>query len=232
MFFAYGYSTPQDTIKRQNSCPNGFLIQVNGEFHCIDTTISYYPICPGDEEIDLYPNMLKSINLKILKESKWYNEDIQGNRLRIFLIAYPPSFDSIVVYSFLDQNQDHIKLIKKKMPIFDNIGFCATNPLNPFEGYLFFDTKKEISSVNYAQTEFIIPKRKLNGLIKQLHALKNCETFDRYSMFPEFVIEYFFEGDYHLLISTIPSEWYRMSEQEKNCRRKNGLKIMEWLNNY
>ena len=226
LFFVHGYSTPLDTIKRQN-CPNGFLVQVNGEYRCIDTTIRYYPLYP-DDEIDSYWNMLKSVNLQILGELKWYGEKIEENRLRIFRIEFSPSFDTIELYSFLEQNQDYIKLIKKKMFLYH---FPDPDNISNNIGFVFNVTEK-MYSVNYTQTEFLISKKKLKGLIKQLSVLKKCETFEQYGWPPEFLIEYSFKGSYYLLIAGSPEYYWCQRAPKCKCPRKSGFKILKWLSEY
>jgi len=280
IFFAYGYSTPLDTIKKSN-CPNGFSIQINGKYQCIDNSILYYPFPKywndlyqnyyhdkmksltwkqliseelGELSIHYYYNRMKSLNLQLLEEPKWYNEDMQEDRLRIFFIEYSPSFDSIVLFSFFMQDQNFIKLIKKEMPVYyyyepflpDSSYFLIDSIyVWPEYGYVLPDSSsysdsssyyiKEHSVVNYKQTEFVIHKRKIQSLIKQLHKLKNCETFDRYGYDSGFVIEYFLRGEYFLLVAETP-EWYdgqpEFLEVDRRCPRKSGLKIMKWLKNW
>jgi hypothetical protein len=90
--------------------------------------------------------------------------------------------------------------------------------------------------VNYNQTDFIIHNKKIKKLKKQLYALENCETFDRYGYNIGFVIEYFCKGNYYLLISHEPCEWHKVDPEygdfDKKCPKKSGLKIMKWLSKY
>jgi len=72
-FFAHGYSTPLDMIKNQN-CLNGFWIQINGNYRCIDTTIRYYPTDMVDRLIPEHSRLI-ALNLQLLEESKWDTED-------------------------------------------------------------------------------------------------------------------------------------------------------------
>jgi len=239
-FCANGYSTCLDTVKKSN-CPNGFFIQVNDEFRCIDTSLNFYPIRTEEwdgEDTNYF--MMKSINLQLLDEQKWYGEDLQNDRLRIFLIDY----DSIVLYSVFNHNQQNFKLIKKEMPIVNTI-YCydvidttdagITRILHEnVKCSLVFPKKNQ--SVNYKQTEFTIPKKKLRILTKHLDALKNCNIFDLYSTHPSFVIEYFMNGNYYLLLADEPENWGgflpEFEHLEKNCRKKDGLKILKWLKQY
>jgi len=240
-FFLHGYSTPLDTIKKPN-CPNGYLISVNGNLRCIDTTLNYYPVRTEEwDETDTLSFMEKSINLQFLDEPKWCGEDIQGDRFRIFLI----DSDSIILYSIFNYNQQNFKLIKKEMLTVDYTIHCYD-----IIDTVYFDTiyiyyldvkcsyifPKEIQSVNYKKTEFTIHKKEMKKLLKQLDRLKNCETFNRYGDFQSFVIEYFMNGNYFLLVAKDPKEWGRalpeFAHLEKNCRRKDGLKIMKWLSRY
>ncbi|MCL2246022.1 MAG: hypothetical protein FWC10_02795 [Lentimicrobiaceae bacterium] len=235
-FFIQGFSIPTDTVKKQN-CPNGFLIQVNGNFRCIDTTDNYYPIlterwCATDS----FFFMKKSINLQILEEPMWYGENIQDDRLRIYLIEYSPGYDSIVLFSLFRQNYNDFKLIKKEMPVFHNISYVVDNNNFP-KGKYVFDIIGEPPVINYKQSEFIVPEKKMMKLIKYLNALKKCGTFDQYdSWSPAFVIEYCLAGNYHLIVAPEPQGWGGLLPEfklnEKNCRRKDGLKIMKWLSEY
>jgi len=280
-FYAHGYSTPLDTIKNQN-CPNGLWIQVNGEFRCIDTTILYHPlpkpwnelyqnyyhdkmksltwkqlIFEGLNELSIYYyyRKMKSLNLQLLEEQKWYNEDIQEDRFRIFLIEYPPSYDSIVLFSLIKQDQNLNKLIKKEMPVYyyyepflpDSNYFLIDSCyyLLPEYGYVFPDSSsysdsssyyiKESSVVTYKQTESIISEKKLQKLTKQLNKLINCEACDRYGE-AFFVIEYIFKGDYYLFIAMHPKYWCRVIPESLEVKgkypKKSGLKIMKWLSEY
>jgi len=230
-FFSYGYSTPLDTHKKKK-CYNGYVFQINGKEQCIDTTIMYYPnFTEYWEDFSQYYNMKKSINLQLLEEPKWYNEDIQEDRLRIFLMEYPPSCDSVLLYSFIKKDCNSIKLIKKEMFFYHYSGSYMPGSMN-----LFIDTEKELVA-NYKQTEFIIRKKKLQRLTKELQALKECETFDQYGPHPNFVIEYVCQGKYYLLIAQTPDLWvspncFEDKQLEKRCPRKSGFKIMEWLKQY
>ena len=264
-FFFQGYSTPLDTIEKPN-CPNGFLIQVNNELCCIDTAIIYYPtMIPYPNSIfwlqwdvnreHFSYNKTKSINLQILGEPIWYNKNMQEDLLRIFLIEYAPNYDSIVFYSFVKQDQKFMKLVKKEMPIFyypicfmhDSSYFVYNSAyFLPNMDYVFPDSScyyyiknihDEIQSVNYKQTEFMIHKKEMKKMFKQLDNLKNCDIFHRYGAnFPSFVIEYFMQGEYYLLVAEEPKEWGALRPEfayvEKNCRKKDGLKILKWLKQY
>ena len=245
MFLIHSYSASLDTVQKPN-CPNGFLIQVNGIYRCIDTTLNYYPVWTEKWlEEDKYYFMMKSINLQLLDEKKWYKEDIQDEKLRIYTIKYPPMeylpdlSDSIILYSVVKQNHNIIKLIKKEMPVFNNIGFSVHDVHDYFSDldikYL-LNIPEEVQNMNYKQTEFMISKKEMKKLLKQLDRLKNCETFYRYGTPPNFVIEYSMNGNYFLLIAKEPKEWSAVLPEfvylEKTCRRKDGLKIMKWLSNY
>jgi hypothetical protein len=195
LFFAYGYPTPLDTIKKQN-CHNGYLLQINGRYQCIDTTIIYYPR-EIDDIIEGHGRRM-SLNLQLLEESRWDHEDIQEDRLRVILFEYGPSYDSIVLYSFFKRDRNNIKLIKKEMPAFYQPGdFLDSSP--PFNNI------EEVNIVNYKQTEIIIPKKKMPKFIKQLNKSKKSETFDGYEWPPIIVVEYFYKGDYYQ--SIIYSHW-------------------------
>jgi len=69
----------------------------------------------------------------------------------------------------------------------------------------------------------------MQKLIKQLHALRKCETFDNFSAPAAFVIEYFYKGNYSLLITSDPTYWCK---RYRNCPRNSGFKVMEWLKQY
>jgi hypothetical protein len=259
-FFVHGYSNSLDTIKKQN-CPNGLAFQINGKERCIDTTLLYYPLIwerdttmewdklgwDGREFVKnvQYNSKMISNNLQILGESKWYNEDIQEDRLRFFLIGYPPNYNSIILYSFFEQSYNYIKLIKKEMSLFyhddcflpDSNYFKEGNTYYlPDINYVFPDSsscfinKEENYFVNFKQEEIIIHKRKMKKLITQLDILKKCETFDEYFWDLSFVIEYTFEGKYYLLLARQPYYWFY--PENDNCPRKSGLKIEKWLNRY
>jgi len=232
ILFIHGYSTPLDTIYKQN-CHDGFSIQINGKYECIDTTFFYYPTLTekwGDEYmvvVDKFYNMENSINLQILQELKWYNEEIEEDRLRIVILITKnyPNIDSIVLYSFIKLNNEYTRLLKKEMTFF-------------YPYFYIFENIAEAAIVNYRQTEFIIHKKKMQNLIKQLNILTNFETFNRYtSAFrPAFVIEHICNGRYTSLIATEPSKWFKVPYDSEFkdifSPRKNGLKVMKWLNKY
>jgi hypothetical protein len=228
-FFAYGYSIPLDTLKK-TKCPNGILTQVNGETKYIDTMVQYYPLIEFCDKFELRTFKLKSLNLQLLEEDKWYNEEIREDKLRIFFIEPAPNFDSIVLYSFFKYNHDSIKLIKKEMPVL----YYAEDFFNPSDTPL-CPVIERSKIVNYKQTDFIISKKNIQKLTKQLNRIKKCETFARFGYAdPAFVIEYTFKGNYYLLIASEPKYWskrFSVNLQSK-CPRNSGLKIMRWLKQY
>jgi len=245
-FYCHGYSSSIDTIKKIN-CSKGFLIQINGKPQCIDSTLVYYPGFIEQWDMDQYYNMMRSINLQLLEEPKWYGEKIKENRMRIFRIKYPPSFDSIVFYSFCRQDDNFIKLKKKEMPVYYPLSYVRDSSHFVYENYgdtvkCFLDYAfsykniENLNSVNYIQTEFVVHKRKMQKLIKQLSAIKKCEIFDRFGPYSTFVIEYVYKEKYYLLIAREPDEWGPICDVdkqiEKNCPKKSGVKILKWLNNY
>jgi len=239
LFCSYGYSSPIDTTVIQN-CPNGFLMKINGKYQCIDSTIKYYPILEQIDEYEQYfYSMLKSINLQILGESKWYNEEIKEDLLRFLLIQQKPGFDSVVLYSFLKQDNSFFKLVKKEMPAFvhsccflqdsiyilhyisdlkPDVRFFFTDSIYYLNGRIYNISNSNISLsnrieepyiVSFTQKEYDVSKREMQRLVKQLNRLKNCETFERYGYNPAFVIEYFFCGKYYLLNAMDPKNWCR-----------------------
>jgi len=224
-FYTQGYSTPLDTIKEQN-CSNDFWIQINGNFRCIDTAIHYYPLIEFWNKSERNTFRLKSLNLQLLKEDKWYNEEIQEDRLRIFLIEYAPNYDSIVLFSFFKHTHDSIKLIKKEMSVFYYADWFS-NPSNALCPII----EKDKTMV-YKETEFFIDPKNVAKLKKQLHRLRKCETFDHFSLPPAFVIEYTFKGDYFLLISSEPKRWCKKYRECKKCPKSSGIQVTEWLKQY
>jgi hypothetical protein len=258
IFFTNGYSIPLDTVKRQN-CPEGLSLQINGKQQCIDTTIRFHPHSiyyhppeywfESDEE-DYYLEMI-SVNLQILEESKWYNEDIQEDRFRIFLMRCAPGYDSIVLYSFFKQNHDSIKLIKKEMPVFytphcflpDSDYFrIDSKSYRPAYDYVlpdstcYYKNKDTLYIVHYKQTEFIIHKKGMQKLVKQIDRLKECEIFDRYGNAINFVIEYLYKGNYYLLMANEPWQWCKRfplcRQLDKKCPANSGYKVTKWLKKY
>jgi len=214
LFFIQGYSTPLDSLKKQD-CFNGFLMNINGEYRCIDTVIRYFPNYITAEKLLQYFDMLVSINLQLIEEPKWDKENLQEEKLRITFIENLPYFDSIVIYSFIKHDDNFIKLIKKEMPVCYPLFQVRDTSSFMYEYYgstkkifleydFFYKNIEKMQNINYKQTEFFIHKRKMQKLLKQLKKYPTNTTIDAFGWSPVPVFEYIYKGDYYQIISPSP----------------------------
>lgn len=196
----------------QERCNEGINLNINGINRFIDTITLYYPLFPYDfiefTEPDVF---IKSQNLKILNEKKWYQSDqeFSNNSIRI-LFMHSPSYDSLQLYSFSVVNKDLIKLVKKEMPIY-----------YPY-------THKGKDSLEYSESIYNISKRKVERLFKYLNKLKHYDTFYNYGYPSVLSMEFIIDARYRLIISVSPDDkgW-----GDRYSRRITS-KIIKWLSKH
>jgi hypothetical protein len=94
-------------------CNKGYILNVNGENKCIDTTdIYYFPY--HYKRVDDYPSWNYTILMKIFDESKWNNQSDSENKMRL-LFFDNVSFDTLFLVSFSNLDKDTIRLVKYRM---------------------------------------------------------------------------------------------------------------------
>jgi hypothetical protein len=116
-----------NVIQAQNTslCDMGYIININGENRCIDTTLLYYSI-PYALYYDTlshdfirygkYPIWAYSILMKILNEEKWDNQSLCEDKMRIFILDYKNL--NLILFSFYNLYKDTIQMIQKTMKVY------------------------------------------------------------------------------------------------------------------
>jgi hypothetical protein len=252
--FIIGKAQMSDTLL-ELKCDKGYVLNINGENRCIDTTILFYN--PHSEffiwdSIVYYPSWFYTVAMKIFNEQKWGKKYLTEDKIRVLL--FDDECDTLFLLLFSNVNTDTIYMEKKvmkwynaplKKPItgkylmkdstylynfyYGDSIVCTTDKIrmdNLIQDW-YTESYGKIDTVTYTTTEYQIPKKSYDKFFKHVVNLKKY-NFDTEMLIDIILIEYVINNEYQL-------NWITKSElmlYRDKFFLKNMTNLLKWLNQF